>query len=60
MECKPGWVKLDGQCIHSAAAGIAVILGLAVMAAYAWYLYKGETERGAVVGVGVFMIRTGG
>ena len=41
MECKAGWVKMDGQCVHAAAAAIALIIGLATMAGYCWYLYKG-------------------
>lgn len=41
MECKAGWVKLDGQCLHAAAVAMCVLAGFAVMAAYCWYLYKG-------------------
>jgi hypothetical protein len=48
MSCKPGWVKMDGQCVHAAAAAIAVIFGFAIMAGYCWYLWKGEWVSGRV------------
>ena len=59
MECKAGWVKMDGQCVHAAAAAIALIIGLATMAGYCWYLYKGAYNHMRVfnclcVCVGVF------
>ena len=41
MECKRGWVKLDGQCLHMAAVSLCVLAGFAILAAYCWYLYKG-------------------